>query len=376
MSAKKSDRSKKAKTTAPAKPGKSKASTAEATTSKRRWYMVPLSPFVRYRRWRKSLRPRTPHRSFRRTRRRDYVRSLEMPGYVAFTAEVWRMLWRYKRTFILLVALYALASGVLVGMASQAMYTQLAESIRTTGDEIFDGDFSGVNQAGLLLLIGLSGGLNVNLNEAQQLLSGFLILMAWLTTVWLLRAYFAGRKPRLLDAIYNAGAPIIPTMLLTMFLMIQLVPAAIAAIGVSAAMPTNLISEGVESMLFWLVVLLLVILSLYWVTSTLIALIVVTLPGMYPLRALKAAHELVVGRRLRIVLRVVWLALISLLFWALTMIPIILFDAWLKGPLPEIEWLPIVPLSLLVIGSFWIVWAASYMYLLYRKIVDDDAAPA
>lgn len=286
------------------------------------------------------------------------------------------MLWRYKRTFILLVALYALASGVLVGMASQAMYTQLAESIRTTGDEIFDGDFSGVNQAGLLLLIGLSGGLNVNLNEAQQLLSGFLILMAWLTTVWLLRAYFAGRKPRLLDAIYNAGAPIIPTMLLTMFLMIQLVPAAIAAIGVSAAMPTNLISEGVESMLFWLVVLLLVILSLYWVTSTLIALIVVTLPGMYPLRALKAAHELVVGRRLRIVLRVVWLALISLLFWALTMIPIILFDAWLKGPLPEIEWLPIVPLSLLVIGSFWIVWAASYMYLLYRKIVDDDAAPA
>src|SRR5690606_852821 len=100
--------------------------------------------------------------------------------------------------------------------------------------------------------------------------------------------------------------------------------ASLASIAISAAMPTGLISEGVEAMLFWTVVILLMVLSLYWVTSTLIALVVVTLPGMYPLRALRTAHELVVGRRLRIVLRIVWLFFATVVFWALIMIPIIL----------------------------------------------------
>lgn len=326
--------------------------------------------------WRASLRPLSPHKSFRRTYRRDYARSLELPGYIAFTASVWQTLWRYKSVFIPLVILYGLVSGLLVGLASQGTYTQISSLIRETSGDIFEGNMGKIGEAGVLLIAGISGGINPSMSEAQQLMSAFLALMAWLITVWLLRAYLAGHTPRMIDGLYNAGAPIVPTILLALLLMVQLIPAAIAAIGISAAIPAGLVDQGIESMLFWAVVFLLMLLSLYWLTSTFIALVVVTLPGMYPLRALKAAHELVVGRRLKIVLRMVWLAVVTLLAWAVVLIPVIIVDAWLKGYVPAIEWLPIVPVSLLIASSLSVVWAASYIYLLYRKVVDDDAAPA
>lgn len=335
-----------------------------------------LSWFSRLRAWRKSLRPRTPHRSFKRTYRRDYVRSLQLPGYMAFTMLVWRTLWKYKATFAGLAAIYAVISGVLVGFASQATYTQLAELIRSSSGEVFTGNVGKIGEAGTLLLASLTGGINPSLTDAQQLISSLLVLFAWLTTVWLLRAFLAGQTPKLRDGFYNSGAPFIPTLLLFVVLLLQLIPAMLATIGISAAMPTGLISQGVEGMLFWSVVGLLAVLSLYWMTSTLIAMVVVTLPGMYPLKALKTAHELVVGRRLRIVLRIVWLLFITGLMWAVIMIPIIILDAWLKGLWSSIEWLPIVPTALLVASSVSVVWIASYIYLLYRKVVDDDTAPA
>lgn len=337
---------------------------------------TPKTPIARYKKWRRSLRPRTPHKSFRRTYRRDYERSLQLPGYMAFTLEVWHTLWQHKSIFGGLVAVYTAASGLLVGLASQDTYTQLSELLRSTSGEIFAGNGGKIGEAGVLLLTGLTGGINPNLTDAQQLISGLLVLLAWLTTVWLLRGLLAGHALRLRDGFYNAGAPLIPTLLLGILLLVQLIPAAIATIGISAAMPTGLISSGVEAMLFWAVVLLLVVLSLYWLTSTFIALVIVTLPGMYPLRALKTAHELVIGRRLRIVLRIVWLFTAMAATWALTMIPIIIVDAWLKNVVPIIAAVPIVPVALLIASSASVVWAASYIYLLYRKVVDDDAAPA
>jgi len=334
------------------------------------------SPVRRVLNWRKSLKPRSPHRSFRRTYRRDYTRPLEMPGYIPFTVSVWRTLGRYKSTFGVMVVIYAIVSGLVVGLASQSMYAQISDLIRETGGEVFQGNTGKVGEAGVLLLSSLAGGINPNMTESQQLIGGLLVLFIWLTTVWLLRAFLAGHTPRLRDGFYNSGAPFIPTLLLSLLLLLQLVPAGIASIGVSAAMPTGLISQGAEAMLFWVVVLLLVMLSLYWVTSTLIALVIITLPGMYPLRALKSAHELVVGRRLPIVLRFVWLLAVTVVLWAVILIPIILFDAWIKGVWEAIEQVPIVPVALLIVSSASVIWVASYVYLLYRKVVDDDSAPA
>ena len=324
----------------------------------------------------KSFLARRPHRSFRRTYRRDYVRSLKLPGYWSFTNSVRRTLWESRRLFVWVVVVYALLSGLLVGLASQDTYTTLSTTLRDTSGEIFTGNWGEIGKAGLLFATSVTGSLTATPTEAQQIYAGLIALLIWLTTVWLLRATKAGQRPRFRDGLYNAGAPIVPTAAVSLALIIQLVPAALAVIAFSAAMSTGFLSGGVEAMIFTVVATLLIVLSTYWVTSTLIALIVATLPGMYPMRALKTAGDLVIGRRLRILFRWLWLAFLILVVWALVMIPIIIFDTWLKSLLPGIQWLPIVPATLLLMGSLSITFVAAYVYLFYRKVVEDDAAPA
>lgn len=319
---------------------------------------------------------RRPHRSFRRTLRRDYARSLKLPGYWAFTGYVRETLWKNKNLFLSVVLLFGVLSALFVGLASQQTYTTLSATLRDTGTSFFNGNSGEIGQAALLLLTGATGNFTANPTEPQQIYGAICGLMAWLVTVWLLRGLLAGKKPRLRDGLYSAGAPIIPTFLVLLAALVQLFPLAVAATILSSAVSTGFITGGVEAMTLSLGGLLLITLSLYWITSTLIALVVVTLPGMYPTQAIRVAGDLVVGRRLRILFRLLWMVFITALVWLVIMVPVILLDTWLKGVWGAIEWIPFVPIALLVVSSFTVVWTASYVYLLYRRVVDDDASPA
>lgn len=319
---------------------------------------------------------RRPHRSFRLTRRRDYVRSLELPGYFAFTKYVNKTLWAYRKTFISLAFVYAALTVLMVGIASQDTYTTLSDTLQATSGDALDGIWGGIGKTGLLFVTAISGGLSQTLTDTQQVYTGLITLLTWLTSVWLLRNILAGHKVKLRDGLYNAGSPIISTFIVSLLLTIQLLPLALALIGYGAASTSGLLAGGVEAMLFWVVAGLLAVLSLYWITSTAFALIIVTLPGMYPLQAIKTAGDLVIGRRLRILLRLLWMMISLVITWALVVIPIILFDMWFKDVWPATDWVPIVPLSILILSSLTIVWVSSYIYLLYRKVVADDANPA
>ncbi len=323
-----------------------------------------------------SLLMRRPHRSFRMTRRLDYKRPLQLPGYWSFTNEVRRTLLERKKLFLSLVAFYAVLSILLVGLASQANYVQLSNTIRDIGDELVSGDFSNLESAGLVLASIATGTLTTNLTEAQGIYMTLLGVMVWLTAVWLLRATLAGQRPRLRDGLYNAGAPLLSTFFVAIVLLLQLLPVVLAIIAYGAASSTGFLKEGAEAMIFWAAAGMLGLLSLYWISSTLFALVVVTLPGMYPWRAIITAGDLVVGRRIRLLLRIVWLLAMIAIIWVAIMVPLILLDTWIKGMLPAIEWLPVVPVALLAMASVTIVWSSSYLYLLYRKVVDDDASPA
>jgi hypothetical protein len=333
-------------------------------------------PFICIHNSSKQYLARRPHRSLRLTRRRDYARSLKLPGYWAFGAQVRRTLWANKKLFIWLVIVYAILTALLVGMASQDAYSTLTDTLRQAGGDVFSGNWGEIDTAGLLFMSAVTGGVSTTLSEVQQIYSGLIFLLTWLTTVWLLRNILAGHKVKLRDGLYNASAPLLSTFLITLILIVQLLPLAIALIGYAAALASGLLSGGITAMLFWIAAGLLVLLSLYWISSTFIALVVVALPGMYPLDALRTAGDLVTGRRIRILLRLLWLGLEIVIIWALIMIPVILLDTWLKGLWSAIEWLPAIPFALLVMSSLTIVWASSYIYLLYRKVVADDAAPA
>lgn len=324
----------------------------------------------------RSLQLRRPHRSFRQTSRRDYVRSLTLPSYWAFTMQVRKVLWQHKTLFFFVIALYAILSGVLVGLASQSTYTELASLLKDSSGQLLQGNWGEIGKATILLGTGILGGINQTPTDAQKIFAPLIALLVWLTTIWLLRAIMAGHKPKLRDGLYNSASPIVSTFLVSLMFLVQLLPAALAALGIGAAAQSGFIASGVESMLFWVFVSLLTVLSLYWGTSTFIAMVVVTLPGMYPMQALRTAGDMVIGRRLRILLRLLWMATGIAVVWALIMIPVILIDAAIKNVWTNIAGAPIVPVALLIMSAFTIVWSSAYIYLLYRKIVDDDATPA
>lgn len=322
-----------------------------------------------------SFLSRRPHRSFQHTYRRDYIRSLKLPGYVAFTHHVWKALHKHWRTFLLLVVLYTMILIVVGGVTSQDTYTEINDLLKDSSKDIFGDGAGKIGQAGLLAASAFLGGPG-DLSTDQQIYLGIGLLFAWLTTVWLLREYLLNRKPRLRDGLYNSGSPVLATVVVLLVLSIQLLPVGLVALAYSGLVSVGLASEGFESMLFWVFAITVATLVLYWITSTLIALVVVTLPGMYPFRALKVSGDLVMGRRLRIMYRWLWAGLVVVLAWAVVMIPVILLDTALKSTWPSIQNVPIVPYIGALMSSATVIWLAAYVYLLYRRIVDDDAKPA
>lgn len=338
--------------------------------------MATKNPFVTIKKRVSSYLKRRPHRSFRRTLRRDYARPLNLPGYWAFTAYVRKTLWDNRKTFILLAVVYAVLTVFMVGIASQDTYTTLANTLNAAGGNVLNNGLGEVSKASLLFITAITGGLSQSLTDAQKIYAGLITLLTWLTSVWLLRNILAGHKVKLRDGLYSAGSPILSTFIVALLLLVQLLPFALALIGFSAASASGLLAGGVEAMLFWIVAGLLTVLSLYWITSTAFALVIVTLPGMYPFQAIKTAGDLVIGRRLRILLRLLWMVIGVVVSWALVMIPIILLDSWIKGVWSAISWVPTIPLILLALGALTIVWVSSYIYLLYRKVVADESAPA
>ena len=327
---------------------------------------------------RKQFLARRPHRSFRLTRRRDYVRSLQLPGYWSLTVVIWQLLKKHWRTFACLVALYAVLSMLLTTVLSQDTYLQVKEVVDEANEDGFLGTVLPVMTIFFSVLGSqvTGGGVTVSAGSQQQIIAVLIGLYAWLTAVWLLRAMMAGKQPKLRDGLYSAGAPVIALGVLAVILLVQLLPAAIALIVYGAADGSGLLDQTAALMLAGGATGLVAVLSLFWITSTIIAMVIVTLPGMYPMKALRLAGDIAVGRRIRILLRLTWLVVLLLLAWAVVLIPTIVLDGALASAMPIMANVPIVPMAALLLASFSVVFSASYVYVLYRKVVEDDSAPA
>lgn len=274
-----------------------------------------------------------------------------------------------------MIILYALIIIFLGIITSQSTYDSIGKLVSESLGKIFDGGVGQLLNAGMLTFSSLAID-TTSLRAEQGVMLALLVLMTWLTAVWLLREILLGLKPKLRDGLYNATAPLISTSVVLLILLIQLSPVGIMALAYSALVSVHILTEGFGMMLFGLLAASVLTLVLYWVTSTIIALVVVALPGMYPLRAIQAASDLVVGRRLRIMLRIVWAFVYSSVIWCVVMVSLVLLERGLSSKLKWVESVPIVPFAGAFMMALLFVWLAAYIYLLYRKVVADDAKPA
>ena len=307
-----------------------------------------------------------PHKTFKRSYREDYQRELEMPGIMYHIMASFRMVFKNWKLFLPLLIVAVLLNVVFVGIMSESNYAEFQEILDETSAEMSEGDVSSVAKAGLLLLSTITtGGLSGDSSEAAVVFGVLIFLIIWLTTIYLLRHVLAEHKVKFRDGLYNAMAPLVSSFLVFVVALIQCLPIFFLVIAFSAAVQTEFLTTPFYALVFFIFAVLMVLLSGYLLSSSLIAFIAVSVPGMYPLRALQTASDLMMGRRIKFVLRLVALFLALLLVWVVVMLPLIMFDMWMK----QFEWtagIPFVPVCLTIMTCFSAIYITTYLYLYYR----------
>ena len=92
------------------------------------------------------------------------------------------------------------------------------------------------------------------------------------------------------------------------------------------------------------------------------ALVAVSAPGLYPYEAIKTANELMMGRRIRFILRIIALFIVLFVVWAITIWPV---ASWLGQS-------PVTSVVLIIVGCFSVIYIATYLYLYYRWMLKFD----
>lgn len=304
--------------------------------------------------------PKNPHHAFRLTRPRMYLGRDDLLAAWRLQLDAWRFVRQHKRIMLGLGLLYAVIEYFLVGGVSQIDYVAFKDATV----QVIGGDMGAVGKAFSLFGAAVTGNLSTQPGELQQFMSAVLIILFWLAIVWAARMLAADKDIRLRDALYNSGTPIIPTLVVLSVVALQCAPGALGVFVYASALSGGWLQGGVESMSFAVGAVLLCLLSLYFIVSSLTALIIVTLPGAYPWQALREARAMVMNRRWAVVLRVLALAVHVVLLWAVVLIPVFLLDNWLR-----FDWLPLVPIAVQALAGMTLVLTSVYVYKLYRSLL-------
>ena len=145
----------------------------------------------------------------------------------------------------------------------------------------------------------------------------------------------------------------------------QCIPIFILIITLSAAIQTEFLNTPFYALVFFIFATLMILISGYLLSGTLMAFVAVSAPGLYPMRAIRTASELMMGRRVRFVLRLVFMIIAVAIMWVAVMLTVIVFDLWMK----TFEWtngIPFVPICLTVMTCFTCIYVTAYLYLYYR----------
>lgn len=313
-----------------------------------------------------------PHKSFKRSYREDYHRDIEVPGIMYHIFATFKVIFKNWKLFVPLLVIVVVLNVVLVGIMSESTYTQFQDVLDQTTIEVAGGDVGNVAKAGLLLISTVTtGGLSGESSEAAIAFGVIIFLLIWLTTIFLLRHRLAGHKVKLRDGLYNAMTPLVSTFVVFAIAVVQCIPIFILIIVYSAAVQTEFLATPFYALVFFIFAALMVLLSGYLLSSSLIALVAVSAPGLYPMKAINAASDLMMGRRVRFILRLVALMIALAIIWVIIMLPLIVFDLWMK----TFEWtegIPFIPVCLNIMTCFTAIYITAYLYLYYRWMLNYE----
>lgn len=318
------------------------------------------------------------HRSFKRSYYEDYQRKTELPSLTSQASAAFKMFFKFWKIFLPLLLIFVGLYIFLIGAMSENTLADVKANVEQTNKDVADGKIGTVGKAGLTLLGIISTGGLTTMNDAQVVIAVLLFTIIWLVTIYLARHLLAGHQEiKMRDGFYSALSPLVSTLVVGLIIFFEAIPIMLTIIVFQVALTTEFLSTPFYALLFFMFAALMITLSLYLLSSSFFAIIVVSAPGLYPLTAVRMAKNLIMGRRLRFLIRVFYLVIIVALLYLLLLMPAIILDGILKA---QFAWLadskiPFVAIIQLTITVFIFIYLSIYFYLFYRALLDynDDA---
>ena len=313
------------------------------------------------------------HHSFRRSYREDYQRPLKTPGLVSHANSTMRIIFKNWKLFGLLLFFIVVCNIFFVGIMSEETYQTVQDSLDESYEMLKEGSVLGnFAKSGMLLVSTVTtGGLTSGMTEVQQIFMFIFFGITWLVVIYYLRHLMAGNKPKFRDGIFNALTPLISSFCVLALIFLHALPIIVSTIVYSSAVKTGFLETPLYAFLFWLFAGLLALLSFYLLPVSITALVAVSVPGMYPLTAIHAATDLLQGRRTKFIIRIIFGFLYVGVIWVVIMLPLMWLDLVLKENVEWLEGFPLAPLALQIMTTFTAIFITSYIYLYYRRMLDD-----
>jgi hypothetical protein len=153
--------------------------------------------------------------------------------------------------------------------------------------------------------------------------------------------------------------PLVPFVLLCLLLIVQILPVMFASLVYSLVIQNGVAVNVLEVAITLLIIIGLAVLSVIWLCRTVVAIYVVTLPGMMPMAAYKEAKRLIAGRRLSIIRKLLFLPIALFVVSGIIMIPAIMI------------WAPLAQWLFFAMSLVGLILVHTYLFTLYRELLDD-----
>jgi hypothetical protein len=298
------------------------------------------------------MRKQANHKSFRLSKNVKLKRPA-LPGAYALLKQTFKLIFRNKKLFFGIILINVVLGFVFVqSFGSSTNFGELKSQVQDLlGD---NADRFGTSLAIFNYAI---SSLASSTNEIAGTYQIFLTLLSSVAVIWAIREVSAGEKVTARDAFYRGLYPLAGFILVIFAIGLQLLPLMLGNLLYGTVFGNGLAITAPEKVLWMTLFILLAMLSIYMILSSMFALYIVTLPDMTPLKALRSARQLVLHRRLSILLRVIALPIILVTMAAIVMVPIILF----AGGLAQIIFSTLT--------MFGLVFVHGYLYSLYRALL-------
>jgi hypothetical protein len=289
---------------------------------------------------------------WQRTPKSERPTYVKLPNVVMLTKSAYQLLLMNRRLILGIALWYGVLNIILVrglngGINVSELKTQLGSA----------NDLSSTFSAFSYLVSSSNSGASSDASAYQM----FLGLIISLALIWSFRQLLSDSHPklRIRDSFYKGMYPLIPVLLVLLILSLQLIPMLIGATLFSAVIGNGIAISAVEVIICCLVFLALIVWSLLWITPTVFALYIVTLPDMTPLKALRSAKTIVKYRRPTVLRKLLFLPLLIFVLLGAILLPIIFVVPILA------QWVYFA-LSILILPA-----VHAYLYTLYRELLSE-----